>query len=286
MRIRSVCRALLSALLLVAAGCATRNALDDLTTAESGTPPMCPNWTYPELTGNTNNWVAAGCSKCAATEPGQSPIALDPSTADRSTGWKLPDPPQPAHYLQPLVLQTKGNNYKFAVNPNQGDPLRMYWQSGGIVWTLDEFHFHVPAEHAVVEQPVSVLEMHIQASGTQNGRPVAGVFAVQFAASTGSLNSLSAVAAAMEGGRNIPFDVTPYLEKFATRPTFIYTGSLTTPDCDWGVMFFVLKDPVPVDASSWLSITHSLLRLNGQLNARPLQARALTRPSSVALVNP
>ncbi len=278
---------LLPCLMLVAAGCATQTPIaDPAGAAAPGEPAQCPTWKYPELSGNTNNWVKAGCEKCAAAEPGQSPIVLDPSTANHRAAWKLPSLPVPAPYPQPLDLKVKGNNYKFPVTPRGGPPLTMAWETGGVVWTFDEFHFHVPAEHAVVQQPASLLELHVQAKGKLRGEDVAAVFAVQFAPATGSLYSLSAVASAINGGKDIPFDLTPLLANFNRQPTFIYMGSLTTPDCGTGVMFFVLKDPVAVDTSSWMSITQSLFRLNGVPNARPLQVRPVGQLPKVALVEP
>ncbi len=270
-------------LLLIAAGCATQAPLVE-PVAASADAPMCPTWKYPELTGTTNNWVTVGCEKCAASEPGQSPIVLDPSTAQHRTTWKLPGLPVPAQYPQPLDTKVKGNNYKFPVTPRGGPPLTIAWESGGVVWTMEEFHFHAPAEHAVVQQPVSVLEMHVQAKGKVRGEDADAVFAVQFAIDTKSLTGLAAVASAMNGGKDIPFDLTPYLANFHTKQTFIYMGSLTTPDCGTGVMFFVLKDPIQIDAASWMSITQSLLRLNGVPNARPLQVRPVGQVPRVALV--
>ncbi|MFZ6770949.1 carbonic anhydrase family protein [Undibacterium sp. Di26W] len=261
---------------------------------------QCRNWKYPELLGTTNNWVATDCLKCADSIPNQSPIVLDPTTANSGSGWTVPTNLSDPRFAVNLVRKDDHNNYAFAVNPQGGRPLTIVssnWGGAGtMTFTLQEFHFHVPAEHAIVRQPISMLEMHVKASGVGSGainnRKVDAVFAVQFAIGPetgGPYSVLQPVAESMAGNPTLPikhFQLGSLIFPFTTQPQFQYYGSLTTPTCDTPVFFFVLREPVRIHSADWNSIANSLTLLNGVSNARPLQARPLTTPSSVAIVSP
>lgn len=267
---------------------------------EENSQKQCHDWKYPELSGLVNNWVIDGCAKCAASVPNQSPIVLDPTTANTGSGWTVPTNLSDPRFAVTLVRKDGHNNYAFAVSRPGGRPLTIVssnWGGAGtMTFTLEEFHFHVPAEHVIVRQPVSMLEMHVKATGVGSGAisnwKATAVFAVQFAIGpeTGTPYSvLQPVAESMAGKSPLlikPFQLGSLIVPFTTQPQFQYYGSLTTPTCDSPIFFFVLRDPVRIHSADWNSIANSLTSLNGVSNARPLQARPLTTPSSVAIVSP
>lgn len=259
-----------------AAGAGTAQAPTSL--AKSGATqtrdPQCPTWTYPEMTGATNNWAAAGCRACTESSRDyyQSPILLQRSAVAGTSPTDL-TPPNLTLTLSP---QREDNNYAFKVD----QPLTINSLTGPVryTWTFEGFHFHVPAEHVLMGQLVSVMEMHVKAKGTYtspsgNGTDN-GVFAVQFAVSSDPSTPtwLRGVANAMAGQPNQTFEITTALRRFQTEPAFFYMGSLTTPPCSGRVLFFVLQSPLLVDLASWRDIASSLTTLNHMSNVRPLKA--------------
>jgi carbonic anhydrase len=233
------------------------------------------------MSGTINNWVAEGCTACGQSGPPsyQSPVALLPSTAVGSAPFDL----TPSRLSVRLVRQTHDNNYAFKV----GQPLTIKWVNAPLTytWTFDEFHFHVPAEHTIVGQPVSVMEMHVKAKGTYtsgSGNGTAnGVFAVQFAVNANRSTSpwLRGVRNAMAGASGQTFDITTALAPFQTQPVLFYAGSLTTPPCTGPVLFFVLQSPMPADLASWKDMASMLTALNGVSNVRPLKPYAGPTPT-------
>lgn len=261
-------------------------------TASDSSAGQCHDWKYPELSGTTNNWVKDGCAKCAASVPNQSPIVLDPTTANGRSAFALPTNLSDYSYTVSLVRRDDHNNYAFAVSRSGDRPLTVMSSNWGRPMTLklEEFHFHVPAEHVVVGQPVSMLEMHVKAPVIGSVPQLTAVFAIQFAIGpeTGApYNVLQPVAESMAGkslAQVKPFELGSLIVPFLTQSQFQYYGSLTTPTCDAPVFFFVLREPVRINSADWKSIANSLTALNGVSNARPIQARPLTMPSSVAIV--
>ncbi len=248
----------------------------DTTRGESD--PQCPGWNYPEMSGTTDNWVERGCKACAAKEMGQSPIALIPSTARPVTG-KLPHDLSPGAFTVNLVPFEHDRTYAFKVSPPGAPGVKAPTiQAFGQTFHINEFHFHVPAEHAIVGQPVSVMEMHVKTSSTVNGKTSTAVFAMQFAldARPGGPTQMVPVANAMSGQLNQMFSLGTLMSAFQTQPSFFYRGGLTTPPCgSLSVMFFVLQNPVAVDLASLKTITTVLNGLSGGVsNARPLQERS------------
>lgn len=296
----SRCSALLATLLLlITTGCAQQQKIavrpdpfkqfqTRLALPKDHPPSACDGWVYPELNaaGTANNWVRQNttCIKCGADHPSQSPVVLDPTTADTESGWTLPTNLSTQSAPFTLTAFSSHNNFAFKAYDAMTPPLTINWYSNYYTWSLDEFHFHVPAEHAVVGRPISVLEMHVKAIDEKN--KVAAVFAVQFVVNgNGGVPSLQPVLNAMQGQPQ-QFDVAPFMLLFQTQPIFIYVGSLTTPPCGQPVMFYVLQNPVPVDVASWLGMTAMLYNKNNVLNARVLQPTPLENPPRVSFVNP
>jgi len=285
---------LLAAFLSLAmAGCAHELSGSEKTSAATAAPDSASpahaetsaSWTYPAMSRTTNNWVKDGYRECGPEVAMQSPTLLDPATANTNTGWSLPTNLSSATYTVPLARIESHNNYDFKVDPSGVRPLTIQWR--GATWRFFEFHFHVPAEHAVVGQTLAVMEMHVKASNVDNPGDVV-VFAVPFVVDSHpySVPLLAPVAAAMAGQSGQTFSLGPLLAAFTSNPTFIYMGGLTTPPCGGDkVRFYVLQYPLAVDLASWQSIAASLTNLNkGVNNVRPLQPRPVTTPSSIALV--
>ncbi|MCK6549826.1 carbonic anhydrase family protein [Myxococcota bacterium] len=259
---------------LLAASCASPAASTSLSAATNATSPsaadiffatpargeggerQCPEaWSYPEMVDGADTWVAAGCALCASTEPAQSPIDILAANASLSRDWPRPSGPHPASL--PVALPAPPDqhdlNYAFKV----ADGMMMTWKPKPSVftYTLDSFHFHVGSEHQI--QGVSFdMEMHVKATTNVNGKNYYAVFAVLFSQNAPSANSvaLAPVADAMQGTAGL-FDLGALLSRFATGPSYTYTGTLTTPPCGPDrVQWFVLADVQYVDPSSLKAI--------------------------------
>lgn len=266
----------LIALSLLLAGCETPPPLAPPAATTPETDQSRLPWHYPDLTGTTNNWVLAGYGECAVTVINQSPIILNRAGLTESV---KPNSLNPASFRVSLLANAvpAHNNFDFLFTTTDGSQPTIQW--GGVSWRFTEFHFHVPAEHIVVGAPTAVMEVHVKASGSVNGKPVhTGVFAIQFSIGSPAEMSMAPVAAAMRGAAGQTLDFSSLLRRFQSQPSFHYAGSLTTPGCDQPVPFFVLQDVVTIDAASWQSIATSLLTLNNYpSNARALQPTAARR---------
>ncbi len=254
--------------------------------AQSGDTPSCTAWTYPEKADEGyDNWVRAGCTKCAAAVPYQSPRVLNPDAAKVIRGL-LPNNVNPYHYVVNLVREETHNNYAFKVKRADGKPLTIHWN--GNPFRLEEFHFHAPAEHVVVGQTLSVLEMHVKATGKINRSDVVAVFTIQFRADETPFDiNMGPVARALNGDANQEFKLGELMQLFAQNWTFVYGGSLTTPPCTGNVVFFVMQRQYPVQRDVLQSISNTLLELNkGFANVRPLQNRPNTNPPDVFVLVP
>ncbi|HET9448114.1 MAG TPA: carbonic anhydrase family protein [Steroidobacteraceae bacterium] len=117
----------------------------------------------------------------------------------------------------------------------------------GIAYDLVQFHFHTGSEHRVAGRGYD-MELHLVHRAGDGSNAVVGVF-LKRAKSSRSLarifDNLPAI-----GSINVkeelpePFDPAAFLPK--RQHHFRYLGSLTTPPCTEGVLWFVLTEPVTV----------------------------------------
>lgn len=176
--------------------------------------------------------------------------------------------------LAPIVFDYKPSSYAVLdtgrtvqVNMAAGNSLEVM----GKRYALQQFHFHRPAEeridgrsfemvahlvHKDAEGKLAVLAVLFEQGPDDTRQPVvqavwAGIPLEKHEALTG--------AGALDLAQLLPND----------RAYYTYMGSLTTPPCSEGVLWMVMRQPVPLSAAQ-LNVFARLY----PMNARPVQAGA------------
>jgi carbonic anhydrase len=170
---------------------------------------------------------------------------------------------------QPLSFQYRSdalaiinNGHTMQVDPGPGSFLVV----NGHEYALQQFHFHTPSEHRIRGAQAD-MELHLVHRDAQG--------------------KIAVVAVLMNAGRHInstlkriaevlpPVGESFYGRQVATNPLFLlppdrsyfsYPGSLTTPPCTEGVDWFVMAEPVEVDAALVARFRQAM-----GVNARPPQ---------------
>jgi len=163
--------------------------------------------------------------------------------------------------LTPLSIVHNGHTVM--VNYAPGSSITV----GGKRYALVQFHFHTPSEHSVAGKRAAI-EMHLVHKAADGEL---AVIAVLFSggAKNLALGEIATYLPMKPGpvkvlGRVLinARDLLP-----AKRGYYRYIGSLTTPPCSEGVQWFVMAQPVPVQASAVARFTQAL-----GYSARPIQA--------------
>ncbi len=219
-----------------------------------------PHWTYAEAAewGELSEDFAA----CGTGER-QSPIDLTAASSITSTPVTFDYQPGPVEILN--------NGHTIQINIPQGSRVTI----GGVSYTLLQFHFHAPSEHAF-DGRREALEAHFVHRNAAGELAVFGVMLQEGVAN----DTLAPLWAAMpeSAGSPTPIEGLVFNPK-ALLPTderfTHYDGSLTTPPCSEGVRWFVFREFGTVGAEQvgrFLNVVHE--------NSRPLQERN-DRPVSV-----
>ncbi len=214
-----------------------------------------PDWGYTGEQGPAH-WggLAPEFALCGSGKE-QSPVNIEYSRRYRG-------PPLGFHYRS-IVLSIENDGHTIRVNYSPGSHLRV----DGHRYELKEFHFHTPSEHRIhgISADMVAHLVHQDAAGKF------AVVAIPFKAGVRPSSLLGKIwrhLPEQPGGRyydrqsgiNATFLLPP------DRSYFAYQGSLTTPPCTEGVRWFVLQDPVEIEASYI-----ERLRLLIGSNVRPLQ---------------
>jgi carbonic anhydrase len=216
-----------------------------------------PHWHYgdgpggPRLWGRLNPEYAA----CAGGRR-QSPI-------DIRDGLSLDLEPLRFDYL-PGAFSVLDNGHTVQVDVAPGSGL----VAGGRRYALQQFHFHRPSEERIDGRRFD-MDVHLVHRDDEGRLAVVAVL-LERGAPLPVLqtvwnhlplerNEASAPAATLDPAELLPAD----------RRYYTYMGSLTTPPCSEGVLWFVLQQPVNV-AERQVDIFARLY----PMNARPLQAGA------------
>lgn len=236
-------------------------------------------WTYPEIVDGANIWATTnGYTTCgeAAT---QSPIAVTRSGAARSgaTVSLAPSTMKIDVVRGPPSSERSHHNFEFKIPAGYTVTVSDKNTGNRTIWTLSEFHFHVPAEHNNTGL-VLPMDLHIKA---MNGT-VPGVFGVRFTLQKGNTAFLAPILESVTG--NPPtsqFDLGFALERFKSRPFYSYPGSLTTPPCTTGVTWYVLEPPIeiaPLDLDTFVNALNRKFSLKKNSRfppEKPLSGRRL-----------
>lgn len=162
---------------------------------------------------------------------------------------------------QPGAFRVIDNGHTVQVNVAPGNAIEV----GGRRYELVQFHFHRPSEERVDGKQYDMV-VHLVHRDAEGRLAVVAVL----------LQSGGAHAAVQAVWNNLPLEkgeevvargtLDPALLLPASRGYYTYMGSLTTPPCSEGVLWLVMKQPVPVSPEQ-IGIFARLY----PMNARPVQ---------------
>ena len=223
-------------------------------TSHSSTDAAHAHWSY-EGSGGPAGWgmMKPEFTKCS-TGTRQSPI-------DIRDGIRVSLDAVQFDY-KPSTFRVIDNGHTVQVNVGQGNSIEVM----GRRYDLVQFHFHRPSEeringkqfdmvaHLVHKDPegkLAVVAVLLERGGAQ---PIVQTI----------WNNLP-----LEKGEEVPakamLDLSALLP--AERSYYTYMGSLTTPPCSEGVLWMVMKNPVPISTEQ-IGIFTRLY----PMNARPIQS--------------
>jgi carbonic anhydrase len=212
------------------------------------------SWSYagpsgPESWGRLNPEFA----KCA-TGKRQSPI-------DIRDGIQVQLDPVQFEY-QPSRFAVIDNGHTVQVNVAPGN----FIEVGGRRFELQQFHFHRPSEERIDGRQFDMVA-HLVHKDAQGRLAVVAVLLERGSAQAvvqSVWNNLP-----LEKGEEQPAQSSLDLAQLlpAERSYFTYMGSLTTPPCSEGVLWMVMKRPVPISPEQ-IGVFARLY----PMNARPLQS--------------
>ena len=217
--------------------------------------PEAPRWGYSgEL--DPAHWGDLSAEFAACKEgKTQSPI-------DIRYGQRMDYQPLSFQYRSDTLAVTN-DGHSIRVDAGPGSFLTV----NGREYALQQYHFHTPSEHGIqgVRADMEVHLVHRDAQGR------IAVVAVLMNGGRRTNSTLKRIADALPRIAGQSF----YGRQVATNPLFLlppersyfsYPGSLTTPPCTEGVDWFVMAEPVEVDAALVARFRQAM----GE-NARPLQ---------------
>ncbi|MGN8247346.1 carbonic anhydrase [Cellulomonas soli] len=195
--------------------------------------------------------LSPGYVECADATA-QSPIDLT-----GATGTTLTDPVF-AYTAGPVELTNTGHSVQLA--PQKGSTLTL----DGHRSELAQIHLHEPSEHTV-DGVLAAGELHLVHKDADGKITVVAVLLTTGAENPALAPYLSALPAEVDGTATLDtFDIAALLP--ASRASYRYTGSLTTPPCTEGVQWVVLQQPVQVSAAQLAAFRDVIVK-----NNRPVQ---------------
>ncbi len=154
------------------------------------------------------------------------------------------------------------NGHTIQINYPDSDTLNL----GDDPYELVQYHFHHPSEHAIDGRRFP-MEMHLVHRDRAGDLAVVGVL-INEGAHNAAFDPIWANLPKAKGvethHEHVHVDVDALLPK--SRTSYRYEGSLTTPPCKEGVKWFVLTDPIELDANQ----IHTFEALI-EHNSRPVQ---------------
>lgn len=211
------------------------------------------HWSYESATGPAH-WgdLSPDYSLCKTGQE-QSPINIANTVAEKL-------PPIDFHYL-PSQLKLIDNGHTVQVNYPPGSSITV----AGKKYELLQFHFHHHSEEAINGKYYD-LEIHLVHKDAQGHLAVVAVLFKEGASDAAIKAVVDHLPTVKE--QEITADATVDAADLLpqTRNYYTFSGSLTTPPCIEGVMWFVLQTPSTVSSAE----VGTLARLYPH-NARPLQ---------------
>ncbi|MEP7099292.1 MAG: carbonic anhydrase family protein [Burkholderiales bacterium] len=217
-------------------------------------PAHAAHWDYGG-SGGPETWgqMKPEFSKCSSGTR-QSPI-------DIRDGIKVELDPVRFDY-KPSGFRVIDNGHTVQVNVGAGNSIEVMGRS----YELVQFHFHRPSEERVNGKQFDMV-VHLVHKDIDGRLAVVAVLLDRGAAQPliqSVWNNLP-----LEKGEELPARTQLNLNELLPpeRNYFTYMGSLTTPPCSEGVLWMVMKQPVPISAEQ-IGIFARLY----PMNARPIQS--------------
>ncbi len=212
------------------------------------------HWDYGG-SGGPDTWgrMKPEFSKCA-TGTRQSPI-------DIRDGIKVELDPVQFDY-KPSGFRVIDNGHTVQVNPAAGNSIEVM----GRRYELVQFHFHRPSEERINGKQFEMV-VHLVHKDL-DGRLAVVALLLDRGAAQGVVQSVWNNLP-LEKGEELPARTLLNVNELLPpeRQYFTYMGSLTTPPCSEGVLWMVMKQPVPISAEQ-IGIFARLY----PMNARPIQS--------------
>ncbi|MDI4665477.1 carbonic anhydrase family protein [Xanthobacter autotrophicus] len=212
------------------------------------------HWTY-EGHGGPQEWgsLESGFQACAVGSQ-QSPINLEGAVQAAGEGPTLAWKPNA------FKIVNNGHTIQADVVGDAGTATM-----GGKTYSLRQFHFHAPSEHALNGERTA-MEAHFVHDAPDGNLLVVGLFMKAGKANAGFAEVMkTAPVSAGATPLKAPLDPSVFLP--AERATYRYEGSLTTPPCSEVVDWNVFATPIEVSEADIAAF-----RAIFPMNARPLQA--------------
>lgn len=218
----------------------------------TGVTAMQDGWSYSGSNGPAT-WSSVAPA-CAGGQ--QSPIVIEGTEA------VIMHRMEPMYRVNPVATHNDGRTVR--QNYDAGSILRV----GNKIYVLQEFHFHTPAEHQILDTtyPMSIQFTHRSLNGELAVVSVLVREGKENAAAAELLPHLP-----LEPGQsmNLPtimINARDFMP--ASSGYYRYMGSLSHPPCTEGVNWYVMKTPIEFSAEQ-IGVIKSL---TGE-NARPVQPR-------------
>lgn len=211
------------------------------------------HWSYDGATGPEHWGELAPEFKVCQLGGQQTPINLVHATHGAA------EAPGFAYRAFPLSLVNNGHTVQANAAPGS------FLTLDGVRYELKQFHLHHPSEHRVDGRAFD-MELHLVHASAEGALAVVGVF-IAAGAHNPVLEPVLGHLPASEGGTaeaGVSFDPAGVLP--ASRESFRYTGSLTTPPCSEGLAWTVFREPVtasPAQIAAFAALFPN--------NARPIQ---------------
>jgi carbonic anhydrase len=227
--------------------------VEPLAVAAAPAEHAAPHWDYEGLAG-PESWgkLQAEFSNCSVGTR-QSPI-------DIRDGVKVQLDPVQFDY-KPSAFRVLDNGHTVQVNVAPGNSIEVL----GRRYELLQFHFHRPSEERINGRQFDMVA-HLVHKDVDGRLAVVAVLLDRGSAQPivqAVWNNLP-----LEKGEEVaakaPLDLNALLP--ADKSYYTYMGSLTTPPCSEGVLWMVMKNPVPISAEQ-VGIFARLY----PMNARPIQ---------------
>jgi len=215
------------------------------------------HWTYEGEAGPAK-WgkLSAEFAECSIGHA-QSPINL---TAAETA--QMP-PVVPAYVTPPLHIINNGHT--IMVSTSDGGETNF----AGKQYKLVQFHFHAPSEHKI-DGKTYAMEIHLVHRDSNGQLAVLGVMAKR-GKENPEIKRLWENIPKEAANKQVKVDIASMLP--SDKSYYHYVGSLTTPPCSEGVMWYVLKKPIEASADQLQKL--AALFKHNERPVQPLNGRKL-----------